>query len=182
MVRTIRSNEKNGHHVWTGKDWKEKRSEIINDDSVCAWCCSKEKLVIHHPPGTDVSSRIYQIQYQIKKEFNEATKKERPDITSDRRALFAYRKERFFPWLQESKNYDTWTHARQLAMDAYESLEGTIIICSRCHFATHNGMQLCHFCKAKYHPVRFSACPECGKKQREESEQYEKEMNALGYI
>jgi len=43
----------------------------------------------------------------------------------------------------------------------YESFEGTMILCKRCHFALHKGMHLCPKCQKKYVPERFEVCFNC---------------------
>jgi len=45
--------------------------------------------------------------------------------------------------------------------EEYISFDGTIVLCKRCHFATHNGMHLCPKCKKKYVRNRFYVCFDC---------------------
>ena len=48
-----------------------------------------------------------------------------------------------------------------LTEEQYMSLEGTIIICNRCHHAHHKGMVLCNNCKKHYHKPKFEMCFHC---------------------
>lgn len=45
--------------------------------------------------------------------------------------------------------------------EEYESLDGTNVLCSRCHFALHHGMDLCPICKKKYKKNHYSTCFNC---------------------
>ena len=72
----------------------------------------------------------------------------------------------------------------------YESFEGTMVLCKRCHFVLHKGMHLCPKCKKKYvKNRRFELCFGCysktkegktriAKRKKEEAKQrqWEKEM------
>ena len=44
----VKGRRKNLVKIWSGKEWKNKCKEFIGDKS-CAWCGTKEKLLVHHP-------------------------------------------------------------------------------------------------------------------------------------
>ena len=59
--------------------------------------------------------------------------------------------------------------ANNLAKKEYLTLSNTITICRRCHFAEHNGLILCEYCKKNYHnPKRFLSCANCKEKAERE--------------
>jgi len=51
-----------------------------------------------------------------------------------------------------------------LSDEQYESLEGAIALCQRCHFSLHKGLVLCRVCKSNYHRSDREKCWHCFKK------------------
>lgn len=48
-----------------------------------------------------------------------------------------------------------------LTDEEYMSFKGTKIMCKRCHFAHHKGMNLCSKCKSKYKKIKYETCFNC---------------------
>jgi len=59
----------------------------------------------------------------------------------------------------------------------YESFEGAIILCKRCHGAYHKGWVLCPICKKNYAKFFFKQCSECHKKEKKEQEKFDEKMD-----
>jgi hypothetical protein len=67
----------------------------------------------------------------------------------------------------------------------YEDLtQDTVVLCKRCHFALHQGMDLCPLCKKKYKPVYRRSCFDClPDKQKANVEAYKKmEEEAIAFF
>lgn len=61
----------------------------------------------------------------------------------------------------------------------YESFEGTIILCKRCHFALHRGWHLCPVCKKRYARLFYGQCSRCHKKEQKEQRKFDEEMDRV---
>lgn len=56
-----------------------------------------------------------------------------------------------------------------LSDEKYESFDGALVLCKRCHFALHKEMHLCPNCKKKYVPNKFDVCFDCLPSERKEA-------------
>lgn len=56
---------------WQQKDWIEARNEVINEDSVCEICGSKEDLAPHHPYKETIRGHASIIKGNLLKEFED---------------------------------------------------------------------------------------------------------------
>ena len=51
--------------------------------------------------------------------------------------------------------------AHSLTYEEYISFKGTMILCRKCAFAYHKGLDLCPICKQRYKKRRFPSCFSC---------------------
>jgi hypothetical protein len=51
--------------------------------------------------------------------------------------------------------------SNSLTNSQYESFEGTMVLCKKCHFQLHRGLVICRVCKKRYHKPRYDSCWEC---------------------
>lgn len=131
--------------LWTSKEWKEKRLELI-EGKLCAWCGSDEALAVHHynePKVTGLSKW---------KSIMRTTEKQKKYAPLSYGELKEVVDGKFADWKEKTlANY----------MDF--SPENIIILCKRCHFALHKGLVMCQKCKENYHKKRFDMCYKCFK-------------------
>ena len=51
-----------------------------------------------------------------------------------------------------------WTETEKKRYMEFEDIQ---VLCKRCHFAHHKGMDLCPVCKKKYKKKRYNTCYDC---------------------
>lgn len=65
----------------------------------------------------------------------------------------------------------------------YNSFKGAIVLCRRCHFATHRWLVLCKICKKKYHKKQYDCCFDClPSKRKKEIKSWEEEVPLIKVI
>ena len=58
-----------------------------------------------------------------------------------------------------------------------EDYFNALILCNRCHLATHRGMRLCSYCKKKYYFRKYLSCFNCKEKALEVNVDFMKEID-----
>lgn len=129
-----------------------------------------EGCTFYHPISTqhkfeyDISTEI--IQYKL------------PTPTKKDREQFKLKYNKFL----EDNNVKSQIEADIKEADKrYVSLEGAVVICKRCHHATHKDMDLCPICKEKYKKKEYQTCFDClpqkKKTEIEEFKNFEKQWS-----
>jgi len=119
---------------------------------------------------------------RCKTEFQESIKKLKRSSAYDLRR-------RFFD-LFNNKHGETLTqlyveHMERLNED-YLQFKDVTVLCRRCHYAYHKGLNLCPVCKTRYKKARFEMCWECfkvterGKEVIKRREKRIRELNKIG--
>jgi len=75
--------------------------------------------------------------------------------------LQLHRSKNFFQWLKDTNREIEYQETYDQAVENYLSMNGIIILCNRCHFAVHKGMNLCPICHQKYKKFQYATCFDC---------------------
>lgn len=131
------------------KDHYEQQ-RIKNGESLKTGKHKHEGRIFYHPISTqhkfeyDISTEI--IQYKL------------PIPTKKDKEQFKLKYNKFL----EDNNVKSQIEAKIKEADKrYVSLEGTVVICERCHCAIHKGMDLCPICKQRYKKKKYQTCFYC---------------------
>jgi hypothetical protein len=79
----------------------------------------------------------------------------------------AYLTRRFFSLFQQRHGEELarlYTEHMEKLRESYLRFEGVTILCRRCHYAYHKGLNLCPVCKVHYKKKNHEMCWECFKK------------------
>lgn len=180
---------------WQKAEWQKKRKEIIANHPYCTQCGSNENLVVHHPFQSPPHKLLFRIialdlfeyetggltrdgcpkcesinirarktiipKYRCNRCYNQF---EDPTKVKD---SFTVKRKEFWDWVenhQEQLN-QVVKKQRERNYQHYLSLEGTKVLCSKCHFLFEKkGNILCKECKKNYHSGQYQTCYECYKK------------------
>jgi late competence protein required for DNA uptake (superfamily II DNA/RNA helicase) len=154
--------------IHNSKEWKQNRDSIITPKSRCAWCNSKIKLSIHHPEDLhetpeDIKHKIY--EKYLNDFLIEYVKKNNIPLINNKLILSKEQQEK-------AKNaYSLYTIQNNINQKIYEeitlttqkyiSMTDTIILCNRCHYAHHKGLELCPICYQNYKYPQYPYCSKC---------------------
>lgn len=147
------------------KEYKRKSAKL-KKGKVCEWCGSSENLYVHHPQDLfpipeETRKAIYAEAYS---EFRALFKQEQKESNREQFKL-EYRK-----YLEENGIKAKIKTEIEESTKRYVSLEGTVVICRRCHFAIHKGMDLCQVCKVKYKKKQYETCYNCSSQEKKGTE------------
>ena len=86
-------------------------------------------------------------------------------------------------WCDSEKNLAVHHPQKKnsLTDQEYESFDGAMILCKKCHFAFHRGYYLCPVCEKNYARVRYRQCSKCHKKEQGGKKRFFGEVDKLEY-
>lgn len=152
----------------TTKEWKDRRSKIINETSVCSWCGSKELLCVHHTRGTPILSKIRFARF-LSSKYSKTTARGSTKKEMKKRRMTG--KKNFQLFLKDKGLQNQIIEEYNEQKKRYLSLdpEDVIVLCKRCHGAINFGKTLCPKCRTRYKSAQHSTCFECISQERKDA-------------